>query len=456
MEALKQMAKIAPFRGLTYNFTKITNLAQIITPPYDIISEKEQEGYYNTHPNNIIRLELGKKKATDNDTDNRYTRAATYLKEWEKDGIIIRAKKETIYLTSHSYDPGDGSGTKVRWGFMSLVKIEEEGSGIILPHEKTFSAHKDDRLKLLKACSTQLSQVFGLYDDAGSRILNTLRKFTAAAPDASFTFTDGTGHKMWCIADPEALAKVAGLMDKKTIFIADGHHRYETSRNFRNYMREKHGKGADKSYEYVMMYLTDMGEDGLTILPSHRLIKMDRPFDPALFLEKAAPCFNIEKLKIERSDEVKFAIGLKTALAQNGLKTPSFIFYSKKEQKFYLMGLKKGAADEFLNDLHPSLAKLDVIILSRLILEKVMEFTRADMDNDALFHYNSNIASTVSLVDSGEFDIAFLINPTKIEQVQEIASASQVMPRKSTYFYPKVLTGMVLNKIDPDDCICTY
>jgi uncharacterized protein (DUF1015 family) len=189
----KQMAKIAPFRGLTYNFKKITDLAQIITPPYDIISEKEQEGYYNTHPNNIIRLELGKKMASDNDTDNRYTRAAAYLKEWEANDILIKGKKGDHYLTSHSYDPGDGSGTKVRWGFISLVKIEEEGSGVILPHEKTFSAHKDDRLKLLKACSTQLSQVFGLYDDARSGILDTLRKFTVNAPDASFTFTDGTG-----------------------------------------------------------------------------------------------------------------------------------------------------------------------------------------------------------------------------------------------------------------------
>jgi len=426
------MATIAPFRGLTYNFKKIMNLADIITPPYDIISEKEQEEYYNTHPNNIIRLELGKKKAGDNDSDNRYTRAAAYLKEWEKDEIITRAKQDTIYLTSHSYDPGDGSGTKVRWGFMSLVKIEEEGSGVILPHEKTFSAHKDDRLKLLKACSTQLSQVFGLYDDAGSGILNTLRKFTANTPDVLFTFTDGTGHKMWCITDAEVISKVKELMDNKPIFIADGHHRYETSRNFRNHMREKHGAGADKPYEYVMMYLTDMGEDGLTILPSHRLIKMDRPFDPALFPEKAAPFFNIERLNAERADELEFAIKLKNALAQSGLQTPSFIFYSKKERDFYLMGLKKGAADELLNDLHPSLTRLDVIILSRLILEKVMEFTKADMDNDSLFHYDSNISSTLSSVDSGEYDIAFLINPTKIGQVQEIASASQVMPRKST------------------------
>ncbi|NLA76151.1 MAG: DUF1015 domain-containing protein [Deltaproteobacteria bacterium] len=380
-------------------------------------------------------------------------RAAACLKEWEKQGIIIRAEQDTIYLTSHSFDPGDGSGTKVRWGFMSLVKIEEEGSGVILPHEKTFSAHKDDRLKLLKACSTQLSQVFGLYDDAGSGILDTLRKFTVADPDVSFTFTDGTAHKMWYITEPQAISEVKLHMGNKLIFIADGHHRYETSRNFRNYMRERHGAGPDKTYEYVMMYLTDMGEEGLTILPSHRLIKTNSSLDPALFLEKAGLYFNIERLKTDRSDELKFAVVLKNILAQKGTETPSFIFYSNKERIFYLMELKKGGMEESGNDLHPSLAKLDVIILSRLLLEKVMGLTRADMDNDSLFNYDSNIVSAISSVDSGEYDIAFLINPAKVEQVQEIASASQVMPRKSTYFYPKVLTGMVLNKIDADDRI---
>lgn len=447
------MAIVAPFRGLTYNFKEIKNLKNIITPPYDVISEREQEEYYRAHPNNIIRLELGKKKDTDSDQDNRYTRAADYLKKWEAEEILTRPVRNTIYLTSHSYDPGDGGGTKIRWGFVSLVKIEDEGSGVILPHEKTFSAHKNDRLKLLKACSTQLSQVFGLYDDAGDGILDGLRAFADTPPEVSFTFKDGTGHKMWCIKDSEVIKKVVSSMGNKSIFIADGHHRYETSRNFRNLMRESHGASPSKPYEYVMMYLTDMGEDGLTILPSHRLVKKKEGFDPAGFLEKSQNWFDIEKIVFSPADGRSRSLGVKTELAEKGSDNSAFVFYCNKNNDYYLLSLKAGVMDKLEKDLHPSLRKLDVIVLSRLILQKTLGFTKDDLDHDGIFQYNSSIESSVSLVDSGEFEMTFLLNPTKIEQVQEVARESLTMPRKSTYFYPKVLTGLVLNKIDPDDSI---
>ena len=447
------MAIIAPFRGLTYNYKEINDLEKIITPPYDVISEKEQEEYYNSHPNNIIRLELGKKKESDSDLENRYTRAADYLKKWESDAILTRSGEDTIYLTSHSYDPGDGNGTRIRWGFVALVKIEEEGSGVILPHERTFSAHKDDRLKLLKACSTQLSQVFGLYDDSGDRMLDELRKFSNTLPEISFTFKDGTEHKMWCITDIDAIKKVAISMKDKSIFIADGHHRYETSRDFRNFMRGKNGPGANKPYEYLMMYLTDMGEEGLTILPSHRLIKKVEGFELVSFLEKAGQYFEIEKMLPGESRAKEHLTELKSVLAEKGAENSAFIFHCSQDSGYYLMSLKPGTMDEMEKDLHPSLRKLDVIVLSRLIFQKSLGFTKADLDKDSIFQYNSNLLSALALVDSGECEITFLLNPTKIEQVQEIARGSLIMPRKSTYFYPKVLTGMVLNKIDPDDKI---
>ena len=450
------MAIIAPFRGLTYNFEKIENIGNIITPPYDVISEKEQEEYYNAHPNNIIRLELGKKKDGDSDLDNRYLRAADYLKKWESEGILTRPVQNAIYLTSHTYDPGDGGNKRVRWGFVSLVKIEEEGSGVILPHERTFSAHKDDRLRLLKACSTQLSQVFGLYDDSGEKILDMLRSFTGAPPEVSFTYKDGTDHKMWRITDSEAIKKVADSMSNKSIFIADGHHRYETSRNFRNFMRESFGKSSEKSYEYVMMYLSDMGEEGLTILPSHRLIRRTEDFNPVNFMEKSQRWFDIEKMVFSPVDAKDRALRIKSSLAEKGSENSAFVFHCSKDSDYYLLSLKTGVMDKIENDLHPSLRKLDVIVLSRLILQKTLGFTKADLDNDGIFQYNSSITSSISLVDSGDCEIAFLLNPTKIEQVQEIARESLVMPRKSTYFYPKVLTGMVLNKIDPDDSIQTF
>jgi uncharacterized protein (DUF1015 family) len=448
------MAIIAPFKGLTYNFDRIDDISKLITPPYDVISEKEQEEYYEAHPNNVIRLILGKKKKGDSDWDNRYTRAADFLKRWESEDILIRSNNDNIYLTSHKYDPGDGTGIRVRWGFISLVHIEDEGSGVILPHEKTFSAHKDDRLKLMRACSSQLSQVFGLYDDAGYGILKKLKSVCNGKPIISFHYKDGTSHGMWSINDREVIKEIANAMSTKTIFIADGHHRYETSRNYRDIMRTRHGRGrGEKPYEYLMMYLTDMSDEGLTILPSHRLIKKYNEFKIDDFLKKANQWFTIDEITLSGLSKDNQRKNIKKALEEKGLSNSAFVFHFHKGEKYRLLSLREGAMDEAEKDLHPSLRKLDVIVLSRLILQKCLGFTKEDLDNEGLFHYNSNMADTISLVDSGSYEMTFMLNPTKMEQVKEIADNSLIMPRKSTYFFPKVLTGMVFNKIDPNESI---
>lgn len=448
------MAIIAPFKGLTYNFDRFGDVSKLITPPYDVISEKEQEEYYKAHPNNVIRLTLGKKKRGDSDWDNRYTRAADYLKRWESSDILIRSSDDNIYLTSHKYDPGDGRGTRVRWGLISLVRIEDEGSGVILPHEKTFSAHKDDRLKLMRACSSQLSQVFGLYDDAGDGILDKLKSVCTSTPIISFDFIDGTSHSMWSINDRSVIKEITDAMSNKVIFIADGHHRYETSRNYRDIMRTRHGRGkGEKPYEYLMMYLTDMSDDGLTILPSHRLIKKYDEFKIDDFIKKANQWFNINEIRLSYLSKDNLCNNIKKLLEQGGLNNSAFVFHSNKEEKYWLLSLRKSAMDKAENDLHPSLRKLDVIVLSRLILQKCLGLRKEDLDNEGLFHYNSNMSDTISLVDSGAYEMVFMLNPTKMEQVKEIANNSLIMPRKSTYFFPKVLTGMVFNKIDPNEVI---
>ncbi|UCF55778.1 MAG: DUF1015 domain-containing protein, partial [Deltaproteobacteria bacterium] len=265
------MAIIAPFKGLTYNFERLDDISTLMAPPYDVISEEEQEEYYQTDPYNVIRLILGKKKTGDSDWDNRYTRSADFYKRWESEEILIRTDSPSMYATSLAYDPGEGSGERVRWGLIALVRIEDEDSGVILPHERTFSAHRDDRLKLMRACSAQLSQVFGLYEDPENSVFGALKKAIQAPPQISFQFNDGTSHQLWVIQDRSISRKVADAMYNKSIIIADGHHRYETSRNFRNIMRARYGwRPANRSYEYVMMYLTNMNDVGLTILPSHR------------------------------------------------------------------------------------------------------------------------------------------------------------------------------------------
>jgi len=448
------MAIITPFNGFTYNYYARQDFEAIVAPPYDVISGAEQEAYYQKDPYNVIRLILAKKKIGDSDWDNRYTRAADCFKRWESAGILIPSDQPCIYLTSLSYDPGNGDPRRTRWGIILLVRIEDEDAGVILPHERTFSAHRDDRLKLMRACSAQLSQIFGLYEEPDNTIMEAARKVTDFPPEIAFDFEDGTNHRMWVIQNPRVFKKIADVMRNKPIFIADGHHRYETARNYRNIMRARHGhKPLNKSYEYVIMYLSNMSDEGLTILPSHRLIREVPDLQPGTLLEKVGTWFDITSFPFKGNDISKECADLKQNLQEAGRQNTVIAFYHTKPDQCYLLSLKPGARDQLGDDLHASLKKLDVLVLSRFILQKGIGLTKQDLDNDEIIHYQSNMTKAVSQVRSGDYQMAFLLNPTKIDQVQEIANNSLVMPRKSTYFYPKILTGLVFNKINPNEII---
>jgi uncharacterized protein (DUF1015 family) len=448
------MAIIAPFRGLTYNFKKLGDMSRLVAPPYDVINEQEQEEYHNAHPNNVIRLILGKKRNGDSEADNRYIRSAVEMKKWEQEDILVRSDKPAMYLTAHDYDPGDGKGKRTRWGLITLVRIEDEGSKVILPHEKTFSAHKDDRLKLMKACNAQLSQVFGLFDDSQNIISGCSAGAGNSDPDVSFNFKDGTSHRMWIINDPAFFKKAADAIKDKSIFIADGHHRYETSRNFRNLMREKYGTAeGDKTYDYVMMYLSDMNDRGLTILATNRLIKEHKAFDRDAFLNKAGEYFKIEEIPVPKTGVGDRFLEFGKALEAKGQDNSAIGFYYHNSGRYYILSLLPGAMEREEEALHTSLKKLDVIVLTRLVLNNCLGFTKEDLDNDKLIKYVSNMADSISLVESGDCRMAFLLNPTRIEQVKDVAGDFLTMPRKSTFFYPKVISGLVFNKIDSYETI---
>ncbi len=448
------MAVIAPFKGLTYNYHIRQDFENIVAPPYDVISDNEQEAYYQADPYNVIRLILGKKKIGDSDWDNRYTRATDIFKRWESAGVLFGVDQPSMYVTSLTYDPGNGDPKRTRWGVIAVARIEDEDSGVILPHEMTFSAHKDDRLKLMRACSAQFSQIFGLYEDPDNIILDACKKNIDFTPQISFDFHDGTKHKMWILQNPRLFRTIADAMNEKKIFIADGHHRYETARNFRNIMRARYGKKpANRSYEYVMIYLTNMNDEGLTILPSHRVIKEAPGFSLTPFLKKLEKWFDITDGPLPGSDISRECAGLKLRLEQAGSTNTVFAFYLHQTDRYYLLSLKPGARKDMGDDLHASLKNLDVLVLSRFALQKGLGFSKEGLDNEKIFHYQSSMKMAVSHVQSGDYKMAFLLNPTKIDHVKEIAGNSLVMPRKSTYFYPKVLTGLVFNKIDPHEII---
>ena len=448
------MAIVAPFLGMTYNLKKTTDMSRLVAPPYDVINEEEQELYYQSDPFNVIRLILGKKKVGDSDWDNRYTRSADCFGRWESENILTRAKRPSMYVTALTYDPGDGAGVRLRWGLIALVRIEDEGSGVIVPHERTFSAHRDDRLNLMKATGAQFSQIFSLYEDPENRVFAALDKVVHEPPHVSFDFRDGTGHRLWVIQSMSLFKKISGIIENANILIADGHHRYETARAYRNMMRIRYGKRPrNRAYEYTMMYLSNMDDPGLIILPSHRLIKRKAGFELESFLDRIGEWFDVFPLPISLSGSGSDWVRLKETLEEKGRYTSTIGFYHRGTGTSYILALKPEKRKEMGDDLHASLMKLDVLVLSRLLLQRGLGFRQEDLDDEKIFHYHSDMSETLSMVEAGTYQMAFLLNPTRMAHVKEVAGNGLIMPRKSTYFYPKILTGLVFNKIDPHELV---
>jgi uncharacterized protein (DUF1015 family) len=447
------MAVVAPFRGITYNFDKIPDIAGVLAPPYDVISDGDQEDYYQRNPYNVVRLALGKKKTGDSDWDNRYTRAADLFKRWESEEILIRSSFPSMYLTSIEYKSPDTGETRTRWGFIALVRIEEDDSSIILPHEKTFSFHREDRLKLMRACNAQISPVFGLYEDKGNVIAGTSTKMRDVRPTLSFRDREGCCCKMWEVHSSPIVKDIASKMSSESVVIADGHHRFEAARNFRNLMRARYGLHPSRAYEYVMMYLTNVADKGLTVLPYHRLFSSYPDFKLKKFLSSARTWFDILPFPFSPDNRQKVQRAFLDQLREHGQNKTALGFCHAGSRNYYLLCLKSGAKENLGNDLHPSLKKLDVLALSRLIFQRTLGIRRDELDDERMIQYESNTRRALSSVLSGEHQMVFLVNPTKIEQILEVTGNSLLMPRKSTYFHPKVVTGLVFNKIDPSEMI---
>ncbi len=306
----------------------------------------------------------------------------------------------------------------------------------------------------MRSCNAHFSQIFGLYEDREQITSGAFQRAIDFPPHLSFDLHDGTRHRMWILQNRSLAAAISRAMRERPIFIADGHHRYETSRNFRNILRTRYGQRPEnRASEFVMMYLTNIHQEGLTILPSHRMIKRVPGFELDHFLQTIARWFHVEPLSIKDLSLQAQCERIKDRLCKSGESTTSLLFQCHQSDLHYLLTLRSGASEDMGQDLHPALKKLDVMVLSRLLLQKSLGFSREDLDNEEIFQYQSSLPEALSSVKAGIYEISFILNPTKIEHVQEIASHSLVMPRKSTYFYPKVLTGLVFNKIDPHELI---
>lgn len=427
------MATIIPMKGLRYNTSKV-DVNEVATPPYDVIDANGQEGFYAKNPYNVIRLELGRVFPEDNEANNRYTRAAEFLREWIASGVLVHEDKPSVYLYEQEFEARGEK--KIRSGFIAGIQANDYSKGEVLPHEETLPKHKADRLNLMKATLANFSPIFGLYADPDHNIEAALNKAKGSQkPDAEVTDDQGVVNRLWVVSDENTVQAVVQQMSTKKIFIADGHHRYETAVNFGKEMAAEGKQGFD----YLMICLVNLYNEGLVVFPTHRIVKNIADFDLNVLLNKLSDDFNVEEITGLSLNEFI------TKLEVQGQNAHAFGLYS--DNKYYLVSLKdEDRLDKLaLEGRSAAWRRLDVSILHTLILEKLLGIGSQQRADESNLVYLRDDEATKAAVDNSSAQLAFFMNSTRVEEVTNIATGGEKMPQKSTFFYPKVITGLVLN-----------
>ncbi len=441
------MAEIAPFRGLRYNPVTISDIERVVIPPYDVISPEEQRRYHELDRHNMIRLELALKRDGDSEADNPHTRAAETLRAWRARGVLTRDPEPAIYYYRLKYSR-EGE-TRTREGYISLLRLEPFASGKVRPHEKTFSEVKSERLQLMLNCHANLSPIFALYNDPSDLVAGALRSARSADPDVAFRDENNMEHRLWRIVDPGAIARVRQEMTAKTIFIADGHHRYETALNYREIMRARYpNAGPDAPFDYVMVYLANMQQEGLTILPTHRLLKRRSGWNVESMLETARPYFKISAFVAGEDGRERW----RAALEEAGRNRHTAVgFFTAGLEHYYLLEARHEAIDPVLaaKGIPEALWRLDVVVLDQVLLRAVLRLDDEQLGDPNSIRFHHSLRGVLDEIRQGSAEWAFLVNPTRIDQVEYVARSGRTMPHKATYFFPKVISGLVIYPLEP-------
>jgi len=447
------MAIISPFRAWRYN-PDLVPVQQAVTQPYDKITPEMQEAYYQASPYNLVRIILGKRLATDGATDNVYTRAAQALQSWRQAGVLRREAAPSIYRYTQTFTvpglvpvaPGITPGPEARaerHGFIALGRIEEYHKGIIFRHEQTLAKPKADRLDLLRATRAHCGQIFMLYSGAG-KVQSLLDSNTSvASPDIEVTDDYGILHRVWKISDAAVIAAVEAQMKERKLIIADGHHRYETALTYRNERRAtaETGSGLPAPYDSVMMTFVDMDLPGLVVLPTHRLVFGLPSFSTAQFQAEARKFFNLEEV-----DPALDAVRASAILRRSGYAGTALLAVTA--DRAFLLHTPKAVGSVVFGKLSLRQQALDVVQLHKCLLEGVLHISEEAIRNQQNISYCRETADALAQVREGKVQIAFLMNPARIEQVRDIALAGEVLPQKSTDFYPKLLSGLTIYALD--------
>ena len=450
------MAHIEPLRALRYDPTRVT-LAQVATQPYDKITPAMQDAYYTSSPYNLVRIILGKRNANDGPADNPYTRAAAHFSDWRRQGIFFQDSQPSLYRYTQQFPAPGGKGNNLeRHGFIALGKVEDYAAGVVFRHEQTLAKPKADRLDLLRATRAHFGQIFMLYSDPAAEIENALA--SADPPLMEIKDEYGVLHRLWRISDPAIVALVRGKMRDKRLIIADGHHRYETALTYRNERRESASAGpqtggmprelgkADEvseelaPYELAMMTFVNMDSSGLQILPTHRLVHSVASFSMDTLHAGASKFFSVEEA--DASINAQRA----TAMLREAAHTGTSLLAVGRDCVF-LLSRPKAPASAF-GELSLRQQGLDVVQLHKCLLEGALGISEDAIRNQHNVTYIRDASEAMTAVRSGNADVAFLMNPARMPQIRDIAFAGEVLPQKSTDFYPKLLSGLTIYALE--------
>ena len=446
------MAEIIPFRALRYDPQLVPDLAKVVTPPYDVISPDAQGRYYARHPYNVIRLILAKDAPPGSARGTRYEAAARTYAAWRRDGVLRRDATPTLYLYEQEFPWGDGRRLRRR-GLLAMLRLHDYADGVVFPHEQTFSRHKNDRLQLMRACPADLEAILGFTPGPNPAVGTILDRYMETDPAIRLVDEDGIGHRVWLLQAPAEVAAIQAALRDRPVVIADGHHRYETALNFRDERQTRDPAPPEVARRrldsFVLMNLVLADDPGLVILPTHRVIRGRPACLGEVLRATLRRHFAITTFPLDVADPLPW---LRRALDDLGRRKgiacglyaggPEVLVLELVDESIPQILRAEGRAPEY--------ARLDVAVLHRLVIEGILEVPAAQQSDDAI-QYTRDEAEALRAVMSGEAPLALFLNSPRVEQVQAVAMAGERMPQKSTFFFPKVLSGLVISPLDPGE-----
>ncbi len=433
------MPEIQAFRGIRYNLGQVGALSDVIAPPYDVIDERLQDELYKKHPCNVVRLILNRQEPADDEADNRYTRAKKFLDTWLKQGVLVPEADPAIYVYHQEFEV---EGRRfVRKGFMARSKLEPFGTGTVFPHEETLAGPKMDRLMLMTVCKANLSQIFGLYPDPQTEVQAELD--AAVADKTPLVAVDhlGVEHRLWPVTDVDVIAKVSAAMSGRPVFIADGHHRYETALEYMRHVAEMGLLHPEHPARYVLMMCVAMEDPGLAVLPTHRLFTGVPELDAAELAAKLGDAFETESV----AQGPQAAHQLWERIEREG-NQGTLALYTRKDDTWTLARLNptgQERMEQVATDHTEAWRSLGVAVLHRLVVETLLGVSDLPKPN-----YVHLVREVVEGLETGDYPMAALVLPASVDDIRNVSLSGERMPAKSTYFYPKLASGLVINPLE--------